>query len=314
MKLNLGNGMTFDAQAALGFVTSQATYIEAAVNATVYPDIQYPGLIPVDTSAHPFTQTVTYYSSDIFGKAKWINGNADDIPLAGSERSQHKTSVYTAGIGYGFGWEEVGVAMMMGVNLQNEDAMAARRAYEEFVDGALLVGDTEKGYLGLQNYTGVTIIAAPTGDWGNGTTTEDEVLADVNALILGVANDTAYTSIADTLLLSPGKINFLATTRLGDTNLTLLEFLRKNNTYTAMTGQPLTIRALRGLKTAGGSGTERAIAYRRSPDVLKAHIPMPHRFLGIFQDGPLHWVNPGVFRFGGLDIRRPKEVRYMDGI
>ena len=314
MKLDLGNGMTFDAQAATGFVTSQATHIEAEVNATIYPDIQYQDLIPVDTSAHPFAQTVTYYSSDIYGKAKWINGNSDDIPLAGTDRAQHKTSVYTAGIGYGFGWEEVGVAMMMGVNLQNDDAMAARRAYEEHVDGVALLGAPEKGFSGFINYPGVTAIAAGNGDWENGTTTEDEILADVNQLILGVANGTAYTSIADTLLLSPGRMNFLATKRLGDTQMTILEFLRKNNTYTAMTGRPLTIRAVRGLETAGAGSTQRMIAYRRNPQVLKLHIPMPHRFLGIFQDGPLHWVNPGVFRLGGLDIRRPAEVRYSDGI
>lgn len=314
MKLDLGNGMTFDAQAATGFVTSQATHIESAVNATVYPDIQYASLIPVDTSAHPFAQTVTYYSSDIYGKAKWINGNSDDIPLAGTDRAQHKTSVYTAGIGYGFGWEEVGVAMMMGVNLQNDDAMAARRAYEEMVDGVALLGSPEKGFSGFINYPGVTAAAVTTGDWEDGTTTEDQILADVNGLILGVANGTNYTSIADTLLLSPGRMNFLATKRLGDTQMTILEFLRKNNTYTAMTGQPLTIKAVRGLETAGAGQTQRMVAYRRDPGVLKLHIPMPHRFLGIFQDGPLHWVNPGVFRLGGLDIRRPAEVRYGDGI
>jgi hypothetical protein len=56
------------------------------------------------------------------------------------------------------------------------------------------------------------------------------------------------------------------------------------------------------------------IAYRRDPQVLKLHIPMPHRFLGVYQDGPLHWVVPGVFRLGGLDIRRPLEVKYRDGI
>ena len=314
MKLDLGNGMTFDAQAAFGFVTAQATHIEAEVNATVYPDIQYQDLIPVDTSAHPFAQTVTYYSSDIYGKAKWINGNSDDIPLAGTERAQHKTSVYTAGIGYGFGWEEVGVAMMMGVNLQNDDAMAARRAYEEHVDAVALSGSAEKGFSGFINYPGVTAVAVTTGDWEGGVTTEDQILADVNNLILGVANGTNYTSIADTLLMSPGRMNFLATQRLGDTTMTILEFLRKNNTYTAMTGRPLTIRAVRGLETAGAGATQRMIAYRRNPAVLKLHIPMPHRFLGVFQDGPLHWVNPGVFRLGGLDIRRPAEVRYGDGI
>lgn len=305
--------VTFDAQAAMGFVLSQTSHVETSVNETVYPDIQYPGLIPVDTSAHPFAQTVTYYSSDKFGAAGWINGNADDIPLAGTELAEHKTSVYTAAIGYGWGWEEVNVAMMLGRNLPADDAMAARRAYEEMVDRVMLRGDATKGFNGLIDYPGVTAASLTNGDWDGTGTTEDQILRDMNDLILGIASDTAYTSVANTVLMSPAKLNSLATRRLGDTTMTVLEFLRKNNTYTAMTGQPLDIRAVRGLETAGAGNTQRIIAYRRDPQVLKAHIPMPHRFLPVYQDGPLHWVVPGVFRLGGLDIRRPKEVRYGDG-
>jgi hypothetical protein len=306
--------VTFDAQAALGFVLSQTSHVETAVNETVYPDIQYPGLIPVDTSAHPFAQTVTYYSSDKFGKAGWINGNAADIPLAGTELAEFKAPVHTAAIGYGWGWEEVNVAMKLGRNLQNDDAMAARRAYEEMVDGVMLRGSAEKNFKGLIDYPGITAAGATYGDWDGTGTTEDQILADVNAGILGIATDTLYTSVANTVLLPPAKLNSIATRRLGDTTMTVLEFLRKNNTYTAMTGQPLDIRALRGLETAGSGTTQRIIAYRKDPQVLKAHVPMPHRFLPVYQDGPLHWVVPGVFRLGGLDIRRPKEVRYIDGI
>ncbi|QJD54312.1 major capsid protein [Aminobacter phage Erebus] len=307
------DNMLFDAQAALGFVTSQTTHIESAVNETVYPDVQYSQLTPVDTSAHPFTQTVTFYSSDKVGKANWINGNGDDIPLANSELTQHKSSVYTAGIGYGFGWEEVGIAMKLGHNLQGDDAAAARRAYEEMVDMVALRGDARKGFSGLIDYPGITAGAVPTGNWA-AATDEDLILADVNAVLLGIPTDTLFTSVADTLLMSPGRMNLLATRRLGDTTMTVLDFLRKNNTYTAMTGQALTIRGVRGLETAGAGVTQRMVAYRRSPDVLKLHIPMPHRFLPVFQNGPLSWVVPGVFRLGGLDIRRPKEVRYGDGI
>lgn len=302
----------FDAQAALGFVESQTSYIETTVNETVYPDIQYPALIPVDTSASPMAQTVTYYSSDKFGKAGWINGNADDIPMAGSEKAQHQTAVYTAGIGYGYGWEEVQQAQMLGANLRNDDAMAARRAYEEFVDGVALTGDTDKNFQGLINNSTVNAASATNGSWG--TSTDDQILEDINNALLAVGTSTLYTSIADTLLLSHAKMNLLATKRLGDTTLTLLEFIRRNNTYTAMTGQPLTIRAVRGLETAGASSNERMVAYRRSPDVLKLHIPMAHRFLPVYQAGPLRWQVPGVFRLGGLDIRRPLEVKYRDGI
>jgi len=303
----------FDAQAALGFIESQTSHIERQVNETVYGDIQYPKLIPVDTSAHPMAQTVTFYSSDKFGKADWINGNSDDVPLAGTERTQFQTAVYTAGIGYGFGWEEVEHAQMLGINLKADDAAAARRAYEEMVDRVALSGDATKGMLGLKNYTGIDTANAVTGLW-DGATTSDQILADINSILLATASATLYSSLADTLLLPPNKLNTIATKRLGDTTMTVLQFIRENNTYTAMTGKPLTIMAMRGLETAGAGSTHRMIAYRRDPQVLKMHIPMPHKFMGVFQKGPLRWEVPGVFRLGGLDIRRPAEVRYRDNI
>lgn len=306
------NYMTFDAQAATSFIVSQRAHIETEINRTVYPDIQYPALIPVDTSANPFTQTVTYYSQDMFGKADWINGNADDIPIAGTERTSFKTSVYTAAIGYGFGWEEVNQAMRDGVSLQTEDAAAARRAYEEMVDRVALYGDTDKGFKGIANYTGVTIVAAPVGAWA--TATDAQILNDFNTLITGQGQATKYTSLADTVLMPIEALTLLGTRRLGDTTINLLAWLMENNVYTQLTGQRLTIRTVRGLETAGAGSVRRIIAYRRDPQVLKMHIPMPHRFFPVFQDGPLHWVVPGVFRLGGVDIRRTSEVRYMDGV
>jgi hypothetical protein len=303
--------MTFDAQTALGFVVSQTSHIETEVNETVYPDIQYAELIPVDTSAHPFATTVTYYSSDKFGKAGWINGNSNDIPLAGTERAKHETGVHMAGIGYSYGYEEINQAQMLGVNLQADDAVAARRAYEEMVDGVALSGDEAKGFQGLISHASVIAAAAGTGGWA--TASPENILGDVNALLEGVGAGTAYTSLADTLLLPKSVSQHLAKPMPG-TTMPVLEYIMKYNTYTIQTGRPLTIRFIRGLDTAGAGSTKRMVAYRRDPQVLKLHIPMPHRFLPVFQDGPLSFTVPGVFRLGGLDIRRPKEVRYADGL
>jgi hypothetical protein len=74
------------------------------------------------------------------------------------------------------------------------------------------------------------------------------------------------------------------------------------------------IRGVRGLDEVGTSGTPRMISYRRSPEVLKLHIPMPHRFLPAYQAGPLRYEVPGVFRLGGLDVRLPLEVTYTDNL
>lgn len=304
-----------DAAIAVGFVLAQTTSIERQVNEQLYPDIQYPGLIPVDSTAHPFAPTVTYFGADRFGKAEWINGNSDDVPIAGTTRTKHETQVYTAGIGYAYGFEEIGLAQMMGRNLPAEDAVAARRAYEEFVDEVAMFGDELKGFYGLVNNPDVGVVAATNGNWLDNTTTPAQILEDFNAAILGTFTNTNTTEIADTVLMPYQQYLKLATTMLTAQNSeTILDFLRRANVYTAQTGRPLVIRGLRRLDTIGSSGTGRLIAYRRDPMVLKLHIPMPHRFLPAHAAGPLRVQVPGVFRMGGTDIRRPKAVVYMDGI
>ncbi len=305
---------TFDAQAAFGFVISQTAHVEASVYQIRYADIQYPQLIPVDTSAHPFAKTVTYFSADKVGAADWLNANADDIPMADIEMTQFETSVLTAGIGYGYGWEEINQAQMLGINLTVDKASAARRAAEEMIDRIALEGDTVKGMEGLFDHSAVPASGATNGDWEGGVTTPDEIIQDVNDALTNVQTATNNVVLADTLLMPYNRWNFIASRRLTDTNMTILEFIRQNNVYTAQTGAPLVISAVRKLDTAGVSADPRMIAYRRSPEVLKLHMPMPHRFMPVWQTGPLRWDIPGVFRLGGLDIRLPNEISYVDGI
>jgi len=301
-----------DAQAALGFVVAQTTSIERRVNMIQYGDIQYQDLIPVDSSDAEWAKTATFYSADMFGKAGWINGNADDVPRAGTERSKYESPIYTAGIGYGYGLEEINQARMLGIDLPSQDAEAARRAYEEFVDGVALRGDATKGLLGLVNNPGVTVVAVPTGNWA--TATPQQMITDINAVLMPSYAGTNYTSVSDTLLLPFEKLQQLAQTVMPNTTMTVLQFVMQANIYTQTTGRPLMIRGIYGLLNAGAGGTARMVGYRRDPSVLVMKIPMPHRFMPAYAAGPLRVEVPGVFRLGGVDIRLPRSVIYGDGI
>lgn len=308
---------TDDLQANLSFAIQQTAHVEAGVYRQRYPDLDYASMIPIDTSASEWTKTVTYFSMDAAGKARWISGNAKDIPTVGLGMEKHETSVYTAGIGYSYGFEEINHARMTGVPLDSEMAMAARRASEQLIFQALLRGDTEKGMEGLYDYTGVP--TEPIPDDGSGDSklwadkTPDQIIRDVNNLLVGVHSATNTVAMADTLILPIERYQYIASTRLTDTAMTILEFIRQYNVYTATTGQQLMIRGQRDLLDRGANDDARMIAYRRSPEVLKAHIPMPHRFLPVQIEG-LQFTVPGVFRLGGLDVRLPQEIRYGDGI
>lgn len=307
-----------DAQAAnLGFAIQQTSHIESQVYSIRYPDIDYASMIPVDTSANEWVKSVTYFSMDKAGKARWISGNGKDVPVVGLSMEKHESEVFTAGIGYDYGFEEVNQARMLGISLDAEKAAAARRASEQLIYNTAFLGDTEKGMEGLFDYSGVPAETIPADGTGSSKTwatkTPDLILRDINQMLTGMHSATNTVEMADTVILPIERFQSIASKRLTDTSMTVLEFLRTSNVYTAMTGQALTIRGMRGMLTIGASSDARMIAYRRSPEVLKLHIPMPHRFLPVQVEG-LQFTIPGVFRLGGLDIRLPSAVRYGDGI
>jgi hypothetical protein len=313
-----------DAQGALGFAISQTAYIEPQVYAIQYPDIQYQFLIPVDTSANEWAKSVTYYSTDKTGRAGWFHSYAKDIHVADIERAKNEIGIEMADIGYRWTIEEIGQAMMIpGMNLSADRAAAALRAYEEFVDDAALRGKAEKSFNGLINYPGITTVTAAADPaagsvvkWTGGTQpkTADAILADVNSALTGIYTASLQIEMADTILLPIACLTLIGTLRIPNTAISVLDYLTTKNVYTLTTGKPLTIRALRGLDVAGAGPSGRMIAYRRDPSILKMHIPMPHRFLPVFQNGPMVFDVPGIFRIGGLEIRRPGSVRYVDGI
>lgn len=309
----------FDAspQAALSFLVSQLSHIEATVYARQYPAITYPEFVPVDTSANPWAATVTYYSTDKIGAAKWGAGQGQDFPFAELERTKNETGVHMALIGYQYGIEELAQARMMGLNLTDEKASGARRAYEEMMQRIAYFGDAAKGFKGLTNYTGVTVVAAPNGAAASPLWTLKtplEILADMNGAVAAIYIGSNTVEMADTVVLPLASFSHISVTPVSSlTTMTILEYIRQNNIFTATTGRPLTIRAMRELDTAGAGATKRLIAYTKDPDVLKMHLPQPLVFLAPQQE-LMNFVVPGYFRVGGLDVKRPGSMRYLDGI
>ncbi len=306
-------------QQAFSFLIAQTTYIEAEVYRIQYPDIIYPQIVPIDTSAPEWAKSVTYFSIDKVGSADWFDGMATDMRVADINRNKFEQGIEMAGIGYRYTLEEIGQAMMVpGLNLTIERAEAARRAYEEFMDKVARNGDPHKNFTGLINNVNVptvTAIADGTGSSALWTAkTADQMIRDVQGVLTGVYEGSLTVEMADTVLLPVDAMNTLSITRIPNTPMTALEYLAKNNLYTFTTGAPLTIRGILNLSSAGAGGTGRMIAYRKDPRVLKLHVPMVHRFLPVWQTGPITFDIPGIFRTGGVEVRRPLAMRYVDGI
>jgi hypothetical protein len=302
-------------QQALSFMISQTTYIEPTVYRIRYPDLNYAELVPVDSSPNEWAKSVTFFSIDQVGAADWFNAASSDVPLADFTRGKFEVGIEMAAIGYRYNLEELGQAMMLpNTNLTTERASAARRAYEEFVYNVCLFGDSRKNWLGITNHSLPSVIVA-SHTWAYYAANADVplILQDFNMLLTNIWQATLTVEMADTVLLPLSVLTLLATTQLPNTTMTVLQFIQANNLYTLQTGRPLTIRAVRGLDTAGAAGVSRIIAYRRDPEIVKVYLPMPHRFYPVWQRGPFVFDVPGIFRISGLEIRKPGAFRFFDG-
>jgi hypothetical protein len=293
--------MMMDAPAALSFVLSQRTSLERDVLLRPYPQFKYAERVFVDRTANPWAASVTFFTRDMVGRAKFVNGSGDDIPYANVTRSKFEETIRTAGIGAKWSLEEIGAAQMHGVNLSTEELDAARMAYELLVDDVVHTGDTGLGVEGLFNTTGITTTAAGTA-WSAATSAA--IVAQVVALFDGVRTATLGTEIADTLLLPLSAHTLIATRAYGvEGGITILEFLEKS--LQAMLGFVPMIQADYRLT--------RAVVYKRTPDAVKLHMPMPLTFLAPQYEN-FQVKTLGMFRFSALNIRKPQTMRYLTGV
>lgn len=322
-----------DAQ-GLALIQAQAYRVEQRVIETRYPDFDYGRLVYVDTTGPEWSPGVLTWTSDMTGLAKWQSGYAKDIPLADVSQNYGLKNFHMAAIGYQWNIEEVNTFFgnLGGAVLPDRRARAARKSSEQFLYSTAISGNVEKNMQGLINTTGVNIIPAPadgTGgvrNWidanGVGLKTPAQVVRDINLGLMGVWRETYETELADTVLMPPEALTYIAQTPFSATTMeTILTFIQRSNIYTQTTGRPLTIRSVRHLSTAAtntsapsSAGKGRMMVYKNDPETVRFHLPMPFRFLPVHQDGALNFVVPGIFRTGGIEFQNMAAVRYIDGI
>ncbi len=319
--------MNFNDQQALAFVTAQAYKINQKIYEARYPDWDFGRLIYVDTSGPEWSPGILTYTSDMSGRANWQSGYAKDIPLADVSQDMQTKPFHLAAIGYQWNLEEVNMTMgFPGAGLPDRRARAARLAYTKFMYDLTLKGSAEKNTGGLINYGGVVTLNAP-ADGTGGTTlwvdaagvgqkTPAQIVRDINTALQGISLATFETELADTVLLPVEALNYIAATPYSATTTeTILSFVMRTNLYTLQTNRPLTIRSVRELSTGAANGTTgRLVAYKNDGEYAKLHLPMPHRFLPVWQDGPLNFAVPGIFRTGGVELLTTVAMRYIDQI
>lgn len=308
-----------DAQQAVGFA-QPALYRTHSFLTQRYPSFDYAGLVPVNTDGDMWDVGTLIYSGDVAGKADYLGGKAFDVPNASINFTQGITNFHLAGVGYELSVQEVNRFARIATNemsgggsqLGDRKADSANKVAQKFIYDRVIRGDTRKNTTGLVNNASVPQASAPNGSWG--TATPQAMLADINATLNDVIVNSRETSFPDTVVIATSAFLLANNAQMTNTPTSVLTFLQMNNSFTAMTKQPLNITHSRELEAAGNGGTRRLVAMEKSPDVMEFFLPGPFEFMPLFPTSSMTWRVDGVMNVGELNIYRPKAVSYRDGI
>lgn len=322
--------MDAQAQAQLGFLIGNLTYIEQEVLRQPYPDIMYPQLLNVDTSAPDYIESIGFKVLDYKGEPAPIGDKSHDFPRAEIAAKIGGVDVVQAGLGYDYTKVEVGKAMEMAnaqgfggaINYLAEKPIATRTLTEQWLDRVAMVGDVRWPSLatgGLIKYPGVPILATGTLLGGaNKTfaqilaqdpdTAAQEMLTLLNNLILQVYSVQTRSIFRPTHILLPlMQYGQLTSFRIPNTAETLISYLER---VLKVTFEPVL-----QLAGAGAGGTDRMMAYTKNAQFAKFHLPMPFQLNApIPSQGGLLFEAAGVVRTAGTELRVPPSNAYVDGI
>jgi hypothetical protein len=307
-----------DAQEALAFLVSQLAYTEQGLFERYYRPTQYDKFLAgcIDYSAGEHAQTIEYEIYDRVGNAQDTDSAADDMPTVDVGYARKSFPVVHATVEYQFTQQELRTTAFLRRPLPERRLAAAMEAYQRKLNAVGLKGNSVKNITGLFNNASVTAANRPSGQTWSSSNTTAGIVSDVGTGLYQTWLGSAFQTVADTLLVPPSAFQYISTTPFNTanaSNVTILQFLKQNNLCKDLTGRDLTIEPAYDADTAGSGSTGRAIFYKRDPQQLVMHIPMPLRFLAPQLEGVRVRV-PGEFRYSGVEVRRPTGAYYMDGV
>lgn len=306
-----------DATEAMFFLVSQLAYLENIILPRYYEPMQYDKALAgcIDYSAGEHATTIEYDVFDMVGNAQDADANSDDVPYT-DVAYLHKTFGVGHGlVGYQFTQQELRTTAFLRKPLPELRMQTAVQAFQRKINASSLLGNTPKNFTGLLNNGNVTHATTPSGQNWHGGGTVANIFSDFAFGMYSVWTASGYNVVPDSVGLPPQAYEYMDTTPASSTipDISILKWLREHNLYKSMTNKDIDIFPLYAAAGAGASATDRACFYVRNRDTLTFHIPMALKFLAPQLVGVKVKV-PGEFRYSGVEVRRPTNLYYMDGL
>jgi hypothetical protein len=285
----------------------QLESIDSIVFQHKYPKYKSRGLLPTQNGVDPDARSYTYRMYNTTGKAKVIGNAADDLPTSNASGAEFSQVIKEIGAAYRYSISEIKAAAKGGFNLDEQEALGARRAIEEQIDEFLALGSTEYNLKGLLTLSGTTAFTSA-GAWGTIATADPEAVANdmmgcANAAV--EATDEAFNEF--TLVLPLALYNIAAQIKLGPDNpMSVLAYVKATSPYIKEV-----VPWFRTESKAAFSNKHRMCAFPKSAEVVAALVPKELDFMSPELRNLAYVVN-GVASCGGVVCRFPKAISYCD--
>lgn len=315
-----------------GAFARQLEYIYPEIERLVFARFKARKLIPVDNGVPNWAEFFTYRQlGEVQKNAAIVHNYSDDAPRPDFYATEWPQRIFSLSSSYGYSIQDMRAAAQMNISLDAELGRMAREMIERQIEdlaafGTPLIlqpGGTQQVY-GLTNAPNVvgttqvssgTWIAQYNADTSSGKTTSiGAMVSDLNAMRKQIFDNTKgeMGDIGELSLVFPTKLySFLASTprsiQFDSTGQSLLDYLVKTCGY-----KDADFWNRVDLAASGGT-TGRTFAYRRDPAVLRLVISQEFEQFAP-QPRNMGFVIPCHARTGAVEVKRPLEMTYMDGI
>ena len=274
-----------------------------------YPEAKFTrgGLIAIDQSLHPGTEEYGYNELEAVGEAKLISPSATDIPLATIKTGRTKHTVQSGAIGFTWDRQEIRAADLQNqYSLAQEKGAAAREALDQLLDRLIPFGDADAELLGLLRAPGIMVRVAGS-DWLNPATTADTIHQQFSGAVTAQGLLTKERELPNTAVMPFSIMRALQERYRENTDKTAMDMIRKDHPFITRW------ETSHQMEEAGFDGAPAIAIYRNERSRVRAQMPLGYTPVPEQVEGFVSKVAI-EFRWGGVNLPRPKSVMLLQGI
>ena len=311
------------AASALGYMQTNWESVTAVVQEKLFQEYTLREFVPVNDMYPEGTQTIPVEFTSWAGEPVQITHDGSNVPLLVPD--QEKVAIPSSywGIKATLLNEDVNTAMLTGIPLQARSEISATRSCMQKIDEILMTGAGVRDEKGLVNQpTGAgkdkvtnTASGAAFSTYTTAAAWEPILMAAINRIISetsGIAGEKIMGELV--VLCSPAVCASIGSVRIADTGISLWEYIRANNPWTALGNgrNSLTLKSSVFCEAANNpdSAKDRIVIYPRSDTVLQIFEIIAPRIASMVQME--YGVSiPFEFKVTGLHVATPGAIQYI---